>query len=242
MSDFTDYWTSPADRPVHGALGRCDLTVLQPPFAREAGDLAPNDPARAREFVLSFVSVEAVLAELGERAAIETPHFPAERRDLEVVLAGAWGNVLGISDPSLADDGNDEPLWHEAARLRERFPDARIFGRVSFDHGDSHTEDLVWLPDGTMFHASGWPGMEPWELAGDPYEVAAALGITDAMLAEADLDLDDEPEQVEWADLVSLALGDADPWTRPRPRVSAFRVRHNEAYTLRMEELFLPDV
>ncbi|MFF0436733.1 DUF6333 family protein [Streptomyces sp. NPDC004327] len=242
MSDITDYWSSPSDRPVHGALGRCDLTVLLPPFARDVHDLAANDPVSAREFAASFGSVEEVLAELGERAAIETPHFPAERSDLDVVLAGAWGSVLGVSDLALADDGNDEPLRREAGRLRERFPDARIFGRVSFDRGDSHTEDLVWLPDGTLFHASGWPGMDPWELTGDPYEVAAALGITDAMLAGADLDLDDDPEQVEWADLVSLALGDADPWTRPRHRVSAFRVRRTESHTLRMEELFLPDV
>ena len=64
----------------------------------------------------------------------------------------------------------------------------------------SHTEDIVWLPDGAMFHASGWPGMDPWELAGDPHAVAAALGITDQMLEDIDVDLDAEPEEVEWAD------------------------------------------
>ncbi|WP_249030746.1 DUF6333 family protein, partial [Streptomyces platensis] len=34
--------------------------------------------------------------------------------------------------------------------------------------GAEHTEDLVWLPDGTMFHACGWPGDEPFVVAGDP--------------------------------------------------------------------------
>ncbi|MET9950734.1 DUF6333 family protein [Streptomyces sp. NPDC006339] len=242
MSDLTDHWTSPPDRTVHGALGRCDLTILQPPFTVGPDGFPANDPVRARELALSFGTVEEVLEELESRGAIEAPPYPAERADLDVVLAGAWGHVLGISDLALADDGNDEPLLYEARKLRERFPDARILGRVSFDPGDSHTEDLVWLPDGTLFHASGWPGSDPWELTGDPYEVAAALGITEAMLEDADLDLDAEAEEVEWADFVSLALGDADPWALPHPRVSAFRVRHTASYTRRMEELFLPDV
>ncbi|TVT50650.1 hypothetical protein FNH05_15505 [Amycolatopsis rhizosphaerae] len=124
--------------------------------------------------------------------------------------------------------------------MRERYPDARIVGRVEADRGESHTEDIVWLPDGTLFHASGWPGMDPWELTGDPHAVAAALGITDRTLEDLDIDLDAEPDEVEWADFVSLALGEADPWPLSRPQVSAFRVRHTRPCTRRMERLFLP--
>ncbi|MFG3344611.1 DUF6333 family protein [Streptomyces sp. NPDC048018] len=241
MSDITDYWSSPPDRTVHGGFGRCDITILLPPFDVDARSLPANDPSRARELVRSFGTVEEVVEELGARGANEVP-YPVERTDLDVVLAGAWGNVLGISDPALADDGNDEPLRREVDGLRRRFTDARIFGRVAFDCGDSHTEDLVSLPDGTLFHASGWPGTEPWEVTGDPHEVAAALGITRGMLADAEVDLAAEPEEVEWGAFVSLALGNADPWPWAESRIGAFRVRHTEAYTRRMEELFLPHV
>ncbi|WP_405808000.1 DUF6333 family protein [Streptomyces sp. NBC_00210] len=239
MGDINNYWTSPPDRMVHGGMGRCDITILQPPFEVDARGLPGNDAVRAREFARSFGAVDEVLEELGARPANEVL-YPAERADLDVILAGAWGNVLGISDPALADNGNNTPLLYEVGRLRERYPDARIVGRVEVDCGESHTEDIVWLPDGAMFHASGWPGMDPWELAGDPHAVAAALGITDQMLEDIDVDLDAEPEEVEWADFVSLALGEADPWSWPQPEASVFRVRHTETYTRRMERLFIP--
>jgi hypothetical protein len=239
MSDIYNYWTSPPDRMVHGGMGRCDVTVLQPPFQLDARSLPANDPGRAGEFARSFGTVDAVLEELGVRPANAVP-YPAERADLDVILAGAWGNVLGISDPALADNGDNTPLLYEVGRLRERYPDARIVGRVEVDCGESHTEDIVWLPDGTMFHASGWPGIGPWELTGDPHAVAAALGVTERTLADIDVDLDAEPEEVEWADFVSLALGAADPWPWPQPEVSVFRVRHTGAATRRMEGLFLP--
>jgi hypothetical protein len=239
MSDINNYWTSPPDRMVHGGMGRCDITVLQPPFDVDARGLPGNDPVRAGEFARSFGAVDEVLEELGARPANEVL-YPAERADLDVILAGAWGNELGISDPALADDGNNTPLLYEVGRLRERYPDARIVGRVEVDCGESHTEDIVWLPGGAMFHASGWPGMDPWELTGDPHAVAAALGITDQMLEDIDVDLDAEPEDVEWADFVSLALGEADPWPWPQPETSVFRVRHTERYTRRMERLFIP--
>ncbi|WP_037681654.1 DUF6333 family protein [Streptomyces griseus] len=239
MSDITDYWTAPPDRMVHGGMGQCDITVLQPPFDVDVHNLPANAPARAREFARTFGTVEEVYEDLGVRAANEVP-YPAERTDLDVILAGAWGNVLGISDPALADSGDDTPLLYEVGRLRERYPDARIVGRVDFDRGESHTEDIVWLPDGAMFHASGWPGIGPCELTGDPHAVAAALGITDRTLQDIDVDLDADPEEVEWAPFVSLALGSADPWPWSQPEVSVFRVRHTQTHTRRMERLFIP--
>lgn len=239
MTDTSSYWTSPPDRMVHGGMGRCDITVLLPPFAVDARELPGNDPVRAREFARAFGPVEEVLEELGSRPAGDVL-YPAERAELDVMVAGAWGDVLGVSDPALADAGDNTPLLHEVGRLRERYPEARIVGRVEVDCGESHTEDIVWLPDGTLFHASGWPGMEPWELTGDPHAVAGALGITGRTLEEAGVDLDAGPEEVDWAGFVSLALGDADPWAWPQPRVSVFRVRHTETATRRMEGLFLP--
>ncbi|MEE1771459.1 DUF6333 family protein [Streptomyces sp. JV185] len=236
MTDNT-FWTSPADRMVRGSGARYDITVLRPPFTVTARSLPPNDPAGARRFAESFPTVDAVLEDLGLRPASESPEL-ATRADLDVVRAGVWGNVLGISDPALVDNGNGTPLLHEAKKLRERFPDARIVGRVEVDCGEDHTEDIVWLPDGTMFHASGWPTGEPWELSGDPHAVAAALGVTAQELEDIDVDLDAEPGEVEWADFVSLALGEADPWPWPHLKTSAFGVRHTRSRTRTMEELY----
>ncbi|MEU3654532.1 DUF6333 family protein [Streptomyces sp. NPDC032161] len=236
------FWTSPPDRTVRGSMGHCNLTVLRPPFDADLRDhshaLPPNDPARAAEFAASFGTVEAILEDLGPRSALDVP-YPDRRADLDVVQAGAWGHVLGICDPALADNGNDTPLLYEAQALRERFPDARVVGRVHFHAGADHTEDIVWLPDGAMFHASGWPGDEPFVIGGDPDAVIASLGLTTEVLENAGLYLDeDEPDETEWSALATLALGQADPWNRPDVQTQAFRVGHTESAVRAMEYLY----
>lgn len=55
-------------------------------------------------------------------------------------------------------------------------------GRAEGHCGAEHTEDLVWLPDGTTFHACGWPGDEPFVVAVGPRAVMTALGITAEVL------------------------------------------------------------
>ncbi|GGT82339.1 MULTISPECIES: DUF6333 family protein [Streptomyces] len=232
------FWTSPADRIVRGSMGHCNLTVLQAPYDVDGRALPANDPVRAAEFAASCDTVEEILEDLGARSALETP-YPDRRSDLDVVQAGAWGHVLGICDPAFADNGNDTPLLHGAKVLRERFPDARVVGRVHFHAGADHTEDLVWLPDGAMFHASGWPGDEPFVVSGDPDAVIASLGLTGETLEGAGLYLDeDEPNETEWSALATLALGQADPWNRPDVQTSAFRVRHTESAVRAMEHLY----
>jgi hypothetical protein len=218
-------------------MGHCNITVFRPPFDVDTRALPANDPGRAADFAASFGTVEEVLAEIGPRSVLEVP-YPNQRADLDVIQAAAWGNVLGISDPALADNGNDTPLLYETRRLRERFPDARIVGRVYVHCGADHTEDVVWLPDGTMFHASGWPGDEPWELTGDPHAIVSALGVTAQQLDDIGIDLEEDPSEIEWADFVALALGEADPWRWGQLQTSAFRVRHTESYTSQMEDLY----
>ncbi|ARH95606.1 hypothetical protein STRMOE7_29215 [Streptomyces sp. MOE7] len=238
MTRMTDinFWTRPADRMVRGG-GHYNITVLQPPFAVRAEDLPPNDPVAARAFAEAFPTVDAVLEELDPVVAYATPYL-ATRADLDVIQVGCWGNVLAISDPAMVDDGNGTPLLYEVTRLRERFPDARIVGRVEVDCGEDHTEDIIHLPEGPMFHASGWPTMDPWQLTGDPHAVAAALGIGADVLEEHDIDFDADPGDVAWADFATLALGEADPWPMASLKTSVFRVRHTESYTRTMEELY----
>lgn len=231
-----DFWTSPADRIVRGSMGHCNLTVLEPRSG--AGALPGNEPSRAAGFASSLSTVDEVLEDAGPCVALHTPE-PGTRAELDVIQAGAWGPALGVCDPAFADNGNDTPLLYEAEALRERFPDARIVGRVHFHGGADHTEDIVWLPDGAMFHASGWPGDEPFVITGDPHAVIASLGLTAEMLEDAGIDLEeDDPGETEWAALAALALGHADPWNRPGVEATAFRVRHTEGAVGTMEDLY----
>ncbi|MFG2891357.1 DUF6333 family protein [Streptomyces sp. NPDC048248] len=125
-----------------------------------------------------------------------------------------------------------------AGELRERFPDARIVGRVTYHGGMEHTEDIVWLPDGAMFHASGWPGEEPFVVSGDPHAVIAALGLPDWMLDSAGVDLNEDANEVHWASLAGLALGHSDPWGWEQMQTTAFRVRHSQEAVRDMEALY----
>ncbi|SCK46981.1 hypothetical protein H181DRAFT_04206 [Streptomyces sp. WMMB 714] len=231
------HWTSAPDRVVRGSMGLCHLTVFEPPFAVDALDLPPQDGARARAFAESTAGIEEVLEDLGPRS-VQTPLPSDVRTDLDVAHGAAWGNMLSIADPAYAADGNDEPLRSAADELRERFPDARIVGRVAYHGGMEHTEDLVWLPDGAMFHASGWYGDEPFVVTGDPGAVIASLDLKGWMHDNAGVDLDEEANEVEWARLAGLALGHSDPWGWEQMQTTAFRVRHSEEAVRNMEELY----
>ncbi|MEV8585715.1 DUF6333 family protein [Streptomyces sp. NPDC051180] len=232
----TEFWTSPPDRVVQGS-GTFTITILEPPFDVAATELPPHDPVRARRFAEEFPTVDAVLGELPGRPAGESPYLET-RADLELIRVGCWGNVTAVSDPAFVDNGNDEPLLALTEELQRRYPHARIVGRAEVDCGEAHTEDVIRLPGGPLFHASGWPTMDPWKLTGDPHALVEALGVPAGVLEDLDLDLDEEPEDVEWKALVALGLGRADPWAWPHLQTSVFRVRHTEAYTLTMEELW----
>jgi hypothetical protein len=88
-----------------------------------------------------------------------------------------------------------------------------------------------------MFHASGWRGDEPFEATGDPGVIASALGITAEARAYLDLD-EEDPADIEWSAFAALALGGADPWGWGQIQTTAFRVRHTEFTTSRMEDLY----
>lgn len=231
------YWTSAPDRIVRGSMSLCHLTAFEAPFNVDARNLPPNDPERARAFVESFEGIEAVLEDLGPRSA-QTPLPSAARSDLDIVHAAAWGGMLSIVTPAFATDGNDEPLRSAAKELRERFPDARIVGRVSYHGGMEHTENIVWLPDGAMFHASGWPDDEPFVVSGDPRAVIASLDLRGWMVDNAGVDLDAPANEVYWPGLGGLALGHSDPWGWEEMETTAFRVRHSEDAVRDMESLY----
>lgn len=237
------YWTCPPDRDVNG-WGDYTITVLQPPFPASTGrststtiaELAPHDPVRARGFAETFGTVEAVLEELPLTDTVAA--FPSTRADLDIIRVGCWGNVIGISDPALADNGNACPLLAETEALHKHFPDARIVGSVHTDMGENHSEDTIHLPGGPTLHYSGWDS-DLCDLTGDPHAILRALGVTAESLAGQDAELDEEdPSGTDWRSFGNLALGPWDPWNFRTVRISAFRVRHTEDYTALMEEIW----
>ncbi len=234
------YWTCPPDREVHG-WGEYTITILHPPFPTTTdrstiAELAPHDPARARQVAETFGPVEAVLEELPLVTTVSD--FPATRADLDIIKVGCWGNIIGISDPALADNGNECPLLAETEAFHQRYPDARIIGSVSSDMGESHSENTIHLPDGPMLHYTGWDS-ELWELTGDPRAILHALGIPPESLAGQDAELDEEdPSRTNWHAFGDLALGPCAPWHFEAVQMSAFRVRRTKDYTTLMEEIW----
>ncbi|WP_211323571.1 DUF6333 family protein [Prauserella marina] len=233
------YWSSPRDRTVSGSLGLCHMSVFEPPFNVDARNYPPQDPVRSRAFAESLDTVEQVLDELGPRCVL-TPLPSAVRADLDVVHVAAWGSMVGIADPVFAA-ASGGPLKAVAAQLRERYPAARIVGRVTYyspAEDTEDTEDLVWLPDGAMFHAAGRSGVEPFAVIGDPDAVIASLGLAGWMLDNAGVDLAEKASEVEWARLAGLALGHSDPWGWEQMETTALRVRHSEAAVRSMEHRY----
>jgi hypothetical protein len=239
----TSFWTCPPDRRVYG-WGEYAITILRPPFPTTTGpstlttiaELAPHDPAQARQFAETFGTVDSVLEELPLTNTVST--FPQTRADLDIITVGCWGNVIAISDPALADNGNMCPLLDETEALRQRYPDARIVGWVDIDMGEDHHENTIHLPEGLMLHSEGWDCTR-WDLTGDPHAILQALGITPGSLAGHDAELDEEePAFTNWQAFGRLVLGPYDPWNCQALQMSAFRVRHTKDYTSLMEEIW----
>ncbi|MEU8780361.1 DUF6333 family protein [Streptomyces sp. NPDC048637] len=234
MADTT-FWTCPSDRGVPGHGDDYTLTLLLPPFPVGRVNFPSHAPERARHFAENFDTVDEILEELPPVSAADSLALET-RADLDIIKVGCWGNIISITDPALADHIGDLPLLGASTTLRERYPDARIVGSANVDLGEDHTEDIIQLPGGLMLHTEGWPGVEPLEVTGAPQAVVRALGISSETLAEEEIDLDEESDEIDWQALGRLALGPCDPWGRADLQMSVFRVRHTSSSTFRMEE------
>ncbi|MBM7436638.1 DUF6333 family protein [Streptomyces sp. HB132] len=236
-------WTCPSQARVRGA-GRYTITVVLPPFPDPSDGLPPNDPHAAREFAGSFGTVDGVLEYQGERN-ISDGFSPATRDDLDRIQVGRWGNVLGVSDPALADGGHSWPVLEQVRNLAERFPGAKVIGGAVVDRGETHEEAAWAVPGFELVHSEGWPSeadTSRWTLTGDPQAVLEACGITAREAKEADVAYDpDDPASTYWGGLGELILGAHRPWRRRRVRTSVFTVRHTHSATDLMEEVWLSD-
>ncbi|MFB7369684.1 DUF6333 family protein [Streptomyces sp. NPDC056222] len=237
------FWTYPPQAPVRGS-GNYAITVVLPPSTEHSPEWPPNDPDRAREFASSFGTVDQVLEYQGERN-ISDGFSLRTRADLEWIQVGVWGNVIGVSDPSLASDGNSWPVLEQVKELAERFPDAKIVGGASVDRGETHEEAAWVVPGFELVHSEGWPCEDDasmWTLDGDPRAVLDACGVTARTAKDAGVDYDpSDPTSTYWGGLGELILGTHRPWRRRRVRTSVFRVRHTHAATDLMEENWIRD-
>ncbi len=231
------FWDADEDQEIvrHGEFG---LTVVRAPHPGNAATLPAHDPDRAREFVASFGTVDAVLEELDPVRAVDA--VPLEtRRDLDLVSVGCWGGVTEIVDPALGHCGDNFPVLEQAEALRERFPDAVIVASATIDYHMTYGAWTIFHPDGTGLFAAGWHGEDHWDLDGDVAAVVRSFGISPKALAAADVDLDADVNVFHWSGLARLALAGVAPLHRAGRTMSAFRVRHTEDATFDMEETWL---
>ncbi len=231
------FWSTGPDQEItrHGEF--C-LTVVDAPHPGGSAALPAHDPDRAREFVASFGTVDAVLEELDPVSATD-PVSLATRRDLDLVSVGSWGNVTEIIDPALGHCGDTFPVLEQSEALRERFPDAVIIASATIDYNMTYGAWTISHPDGTSLFAAGWHGEEDWDFDGDVGAVVRSFGITDEALAEADVDLDDDVNVFNWDGLAQLALERVAPLNHEGRTMSVFRVRHTKETTFDMEETWL---
>ncbi|MFD0167426.1 DUF6333 family protein [Streptomyces decoyicus] len=149
--------------------------------------------------------------------------------------------MIAISDPSLADHGEDRPVLKAVESFQKRYPGARIIGSAEIDYGASHTEDVISLPGVETLFSEGWPTEDTpdWVITGDLQAVLDALGITPEILAEEGIELHDEPRYSNWSGLSRLVQGLWEPWGRTDLQMSVFWVQHTEDYVGLMEEIWL---
>ncbi|UKY48168.1 DUF6333 family protein [Streptomyces inhibens] len=243
MTDIS-FWTHPPETAVRSSNSdEYIITLLDPPLPESTAELSPHDHVRARAFAEAFPTVDAVLEELPPMPASEVL-FAETLSDLDLITIGCWGNVTCISDPALATyDAGMTPVLNEVTALHERYPSALIVGSAAPDFGETHTEDVICLPDGLTLFASGFPAYEtPWFVDGDPHTILSALGIDLTDLTDEDreyLCLDEEPHLTNWGMLGGLVLEHCGRRLRTGPQISVFRVRHTEDYTSMMEEMWM---
>ncbi|MFI6771399.1 DUF6333 family protein [Streptomyces sp. NPDC050355] len=243
MNDLS-FWTCPPETAVRSSNSdEYLITLLDPPRPESTAELPPHDHVRARAFAEAFPTVDAVLEELPPLPASEALHAET-LSDLDLITIGCWGAVTRISDPALATyDAGMDPVLRQVRALHERYPSALIVGSAAPDFGETHTEDVICLPDGLTLFASGFPAYEsPWFVDGDPRTVLNALGIDLADLTDEDreyLYLDEEPHLTNWGMLGELVLEHCGRRLRTGLEMSVFRVRHTEDYTSMMEEMWM---
>ncbi|MFG2778360.1 DUF6333 family protein [Streptomyces prunicolor] len=216
---------SPGTRVDPRHSGHAHLVVVHPPFApplrpEERPSVAVHDPEAARAAVLSLSSVAGIRRE-EVSSRLGHPESPADRRELDVVRAAAWGPTVKVTDPALVEDGVlSSALEDEFRAQKKRHPDARIVAVCERDFGAAYLKILVAVPGAPDLVVEGF---DEWEVTGDLRATLAAAGIDPGQL------VDDDEDFTDYDGLLHVLTGGALSVYADEERVeSAFVVERDE--------------
>jgi len=147
-----------------------------------------HDPEAARAAVLSLSSVAGIRRE-EDPSRLGHPESPADRGELDVVRAAAWGSTVKVTDPALVVDGVlSSALEDEFRAQKKRHPDARIVAVCERDFGAAYLKILVAVPGAPDLVVEGFDELE---VAGDLRATLTAAGGDPGQLVDDDEDFTD---------------------------------------------------
>lgn len=147
-----------------------------------------HDPEAARAAVLSLSSVAGIRRE-EDPSRLGHPESPADRGELDVVRAAAWGSTVKVTDPALVVDGVlSSALEDEFRAQKKRHPDARIVAVCERDFGAAYLKILVAVPGAPDLVIEGFDELE---VTGDLRATLTAAGGDPGQLVDDDEDFTD---------------------------------------------------
>jgi hypothetical protein len=159
-----------------------------------------HDPEAARAAVLSLSSVVGIRGEEAP-SRLGHPESPADRGELDVVRAAAWGATVKVTDPALVEDGVlSSALEDEFRAQKKRHPDARIVAVCERDFGAAYLKILVAVPGAPDLVVEGFDELET---TGDPRAALTVVGVDPVQL------LDDDEDFVDYDGLLHVLTGGA---------------------------------
>jgi len=177
--------------------------------------------------VLSLSSVAGICREEAP-ARLGHPESPADRGELDVVRAAAWGPTVKITDPALVEDGVlSSALEDEFRAQKKRHPDARIVAVCERDFGAAYLKILVAVPGAPDLTVEGFDELD---VTGDLRATLTAAGIDPGQLGDDDEDFTDHDEDfTDYDGLLHMLTGGALSVYADEERVeSTFVVERNE--------------
>lgn len=159
-----------------------------------------HDPEAARAAVLSLSTVVGIRGEEAP-SRLGHPENPADRGELDVVRAAAWGATVKVTDPALVEDGVlSSALEDEFRAQKKRHPDARIVAVCERDFGAAYLKILVAVPGAPDLTVEGFGELD---VSGDLRATLAVAGIDPGQL------VDDDEDFVDYDGLLHVLTGGA---------------------------------
>lgn len=182
---------------------------------------------------MSSLSSVATIRRAEAPARLGHPESPADRGELDVVRAAAWGPTVKITDPALVEDGVlSSALEDEFRAQKKRHPDARIVAVCERDFGAAYLKILVAVPGAPDLTVEGFDELD---VTGDLRATLAAAGIDPGQLG------DDDEDFTDYDGLLHMLTGGALSVYADEERVeSTFVVERNEEGEAGIGEVWFP--